>query len=196
MVSTAGTRVAWTVTLALSLTCTSCKVGSARELDVRRDLSGIDLQHLRDRASAESEKNSQSIEGELSGWPFWFAPAVTLRYAGSNSLHRGEAQMPASDDAAPTAKLSGFEHRSGSALGLGVALYNNEQGTWRPDGSLDRWTSSWGVGWGLLYCSETSGGSNGLSDRRSAKFLRGAVGYTRDEQQSTLHVLWLPIPIW
>ena len=107
--------------------------------------------------------------------------------------------MPSSDAAgqtAPNATVSGFEHRRGSALGLGLALYNNERGVWTPDGGLDRWNSSWGVGWGLVYSYESSGSRNGLSDRRSAKFLRGLLGYTGDEYQSTLHLLWLPIPIW
>ena len=30
----------------------------------------------------------------------------------------------------------------------------------------------------------------------SVKFLCGLLGYTGDESQSTLHLLWLPLPIW
>ena len=199
MTNVSALRVALGATLAGVLALPSCKIGDARELDTRRDLSGLELHYLREKAEGDSEENTRSIEGELAGWPFWFAPAVTLRYAGSKTLHLGDVQMPASgegEEAAPTAAISGFEHRSGSALGLGTVLYQNRSGAWRPDGSLDRWTSDWGVGWGLVYSSETSGGSNGLSDRRRASFLCGLLGYTGDEQQSTFHVLWLPIPIW
>lgn len=182
--------------LALGLACAlpSCTLGDAvRELDTRKDLTGLDLHYLQEMAESESEENSESVEGRFAGFPFWFAPVVTLNAEASNTLHRGEARVEGDKALAPA---TAYEHLNISALGLGLAYYNRQQGTWDLEGELDRWESTWGVGWGLIFHSETSGDVGGLSNRRSAKFLCGLLGYTGDEQQSTLHLLWLPIPIW
>ena len=64
------------------------------------------------------------------------------------------------------------------------------------DGELVQWCGSYGAGWGLIFDYEHGGDAPGVETRRSARFLRGLVGYTGDANQSTLHLLWLPIPIW
>ena len=179
--------------LALAAFATSCRVGSAREFDVRDDLTGLDLHYLADRGEARSEQNDATIEGEIAGWPFWFAPVVTVRYAGSATLHHGDVEVA---DERAEAAATGYRHRRGAALGLGGVYYSTRVGYWDVDGDLEQWASSRGVGWGLIYEQCESGGTIGRATRRSAKFLLGLLGYTGGEGESTLHLLWLPIPIW
>ena len=182
-----------TLRCSLALILASCKVGDAREITTRQHLSGLDLHHLQQAAEATSSENTASIEGQLTGLPFGFAPLGLLRYDISNSLHRGEVAV--SEETA-SAAISGYEHRSGGAVALGAAIYNIQEGTWDVDGALVQWRGSYGVGWGIVFDYEHSGESPGIESRRSARFLRGLLGFTRDESQSTLHLLWLPIPIW
>lgn len=175
--------------LALSL-LTSCKIGDARDFDIKRDLTGLDRHYLEQQAEAQSDENSQSLEGSLAGWPFWFAPAVTMRYGASNALHEGDVEVA---DNHATAPISGFEHRRGSALGLGLLTYNNRVGTWDLEGNLDRWESSHGLGWGLLYSQKTWGDAGGQTGSNT-KILFGLLGASRVGKQGTLHFLWIPIP--
>jgi hypothetical protein len=186
-------RALWTASLFLATVATSCSVGSAREFDVREDLTGLDLHYLSEHGEARSDQNDATIEGELSGWPLWFAPVVTVRYAGSNTLHHGDAE--ATEERAE-ATVSGYRHKHGAALGLGAVFYSDRVAFWDLDGDLERWEASRGVGWGLVFEHCESGGTIGRATRRSAKFLCGLLGYTGDERESTLHLLWLPIPIW
>ena len=187
-------RAAAALALACAFTLPACTVGSAREFDTQQHLSGLDLHHLQQQAEPLSAENTETIEGQISGLPFGFAPLATASFDTSISLHRGEVQLNEEEQA--LAPISGYEHRSGGAVALGAALYNQRLGRWDPDGALVRWQSSFGVGWGLVFSYERSGDSPGLANQRSTKFFRGLLGYTGDEHQSTLHLLWLPIPIW
>ena len=182
-----------TLLMTCGLVMASCQIGEAREIDTRQHLSGLDLNYLQQAAKSTSTENTESIEGQLTGLPFGFAPLALLRYDASNSLHRGEVTL---NEQTATAAISGYEHRSGGAIALGAAVYNNQEGTWGVDGELVQWRGSYGVGWGLVFDYEHGGEAPGVENRRSARFLRGLVGYTGDEHQSTLHLLWLPIPIW
>ena len=175
------------------LVTASCQVGDARDIDTRQHLSGLDLHYLQQAAKSTSTENAESIEGQMTGLPFGFAPLGLLRYDISNSLHRGEVTL---EEETATAAISGYEHRSGGAVALGAAIYNIQEGTWGIDGELVQWCGSYGVGWGLIFDYEHGGDAPGVETRRSARFLRGLIGYTGDANQSTLHLLWLPIPIW
>jgi len=175
---------------ALCLTLASCKIGDARTFDIKKDLTGLDLHYMQQEAEATSAENLQSIDGRLSGWPFWFAPVVTMRYGGSNALHSGEVEV---EDKQAKAKISGFEHRSGTALGLGALTYNNRVGQWDADGDLERWESTHGLGWGILYSQKTWGDASG-KDGTSTKVLFGMFGYTGNGKDGFLHFLWIPFP--
>lgn len=179
--------------LACGLALPSCTVGSAREIDTQQHLSGLDLHHLQQQAQPLSAENTETIEGRVSGLPFGFAPLVTADFDTSSSLHRGEVTVNEEEAVAP---ISGFEHRSGGAVALGAALYHQRVGSWDPDGGLLRWQASFGIGWGLAFAYERAGDAPGVANRSSVKFLCGLLGYTGDESQSTLHLLWLPLPIW
>ncbi|MCK5942420.1 MAG: hypothetical protein KAI24_10655 [Planctomycetes bacterium] len=177
--------------LLLCLLSTSCTIGKARDLDIKKDLTGLDLHYLNATAADVSQENSQSVDGQLSGWPFWFAPLGTVRFSGTNALHRGEVGEVENNRA--TAPISGFEHNRGSALGLGLLTYNLRKGEWTADGDLERWESTHGLGWGVVYSQKTWGDTTGRSGS-STKILFGLLGYSGDDKEGFLHLLWIPIP--
>ncbi|HEB54125.1 MAG TPA: hypothetical protein ENI87_12805 [bacterium] len=173
----------------------SCSIGSARKIDVRRDLSGIDLAYLESLGSPTHDENEQHLQGRLSGWPFWFLPA-TLRYRGTNALHQGDLAEPEGegegDGATPMGELTGYEHTTGSAIGLGAVHFTNRSARWDQDGNLEEWEDGWGLGFGLLYHSRHRYAAG--SETYSAKILGGLLGYTGNDEQGHLHLLWIPIP--
>jgi len=175
-------------------TLASCAVGDrARDVDVRRELSGLDVAYFEARAKDRHTDNSQSLEGRLSGMPFWFVPALTLRYDSNTALHRGEAIVGDGTDKTPRALVSGYQHDDGFAYGLGLLGYRHEQGRWDREGGLEHWRDSYGLGWGLVYSNRQWGDANGRKGL-SAKILGGLLGFSQERSKGYLHLLWIPIP--
>ena len=182
-----------TAILALAICLPSCRVGESREFDPRRDLSGLDVAYMRSRVQENHGANQQSVEGELTGWPFWFLPA-TMRLRGSNSLHLGE--VAGNDDPMESAysPISGFEYANTYALGFGLLYYAQDQAEWDDTGGLQEWRESNGLGWGLLYNDEHWGQGERRTGMRT-ELLAGMLGYLEEGERGYLKLLWIPIPL-
>lgn len=97
---------------------------------------------------------------------------------------------------AETAGLRGFEHRYRHTIGLGVISYATDYGSWDTAGDVQRWSTRFGLGAGLLLSHYESRAANGAT-QRGTKLLRGLIGYTNTSGAGAdyLHLLWITIPL-
>ena len=181
--------------VALLLLLDSCTVGSARSFDMRRDLTGLDLNYLRSRVGEQHFENEQTVDGQLTGFPFWFLPAVGLRIETANALHHGQAESQDPENTG-TSSITGFEHSDLRTLGGGLLTHQHDYATWNSAGELQNWQRTNTIGAGILWSSSYAG--EGAGDRwhsMNTHVLAGAFGYTEERGRGYLKLLWVPIPV-
>ena len=183
-------------TLLLSLCCllASYAGGRARSLHVEGDLCDIDLYYLKTSAKPTHTNCTDEFEQEFACLPICFAPLVATTTSNAALYHRDRQTEP--ESGTETAGLSGFEHRYRHTIGLGVVSYASDYGSWDTAGEVQRWSTRFGLGAGLLLSHYESRAANGAT-QRGTKLLRGLIGYTDTSGDGAdyLHLLWIPIPL-
>ena len=182
--------------LAVTLCCllASCAGGHARSLHVQGDLSALDLDYLEASAKPTHTSGSDDFERKFAALPIFFAPAIASTTKNAAIYNRASATEP--ESGAETFALSGFEHRYRHTIGLGLASYATDFGSWDTEGKAQRWSSRFGLGAGLLFSHYRSRDTNGVT-QRGTKLLKGLIGYTdtSGDGADLLHLLWIPIPL-
>ena len=181
--------------VAVLLTALSgCSIGKVKPMPVQRDLTGFELLRLQKASSDKGTENQKSIDGQFTGFPLWFAPAVSFRARGSNALYHADYDSLDKSGNIPTSERTGYEYSDMRALGLGIVGYQRDKTQWDTDGDLEYWERDAGWGAGLVYHTHYHGRNENWSGM-SVHILGGMFGYSEDNKRRYLKFLWIPIPM-